>query len=111
MLGVVIRNPDTVTLPPDFLGPQPDVLCVGPYSRYVFGQQVRASCLLNWLLACLVPGLVCGRWVDGWDVRTAVVGWLFPFFFFFFFFCFHVIIILLFTLTKIPQRQNIAHYT
>ena len=58
VLGVVTSSPDTVTLSENFIRLLPDLLCVWPLGRYVFGQQVRARCLLNWLLACLVRGLV-----------------------------------------------------
>ena len=79
-------SPDTVTLPQHFFRPPHHVLCVGPFARYVFGQLVRTWCLLNWLLSWLVRGLVCGRWVGGWNVRTAVVGWLVAFFLFSFYY-------------------------
>ena len=58
-MGVVTSSPDTVTLPPHFLRPLPDVLCVGPLERYVFGQEVRAyldGCLLAWFAGWFVDG-------------------------------------------------------
>jgi len=85
-LGVVTSSPYIITLPQHFRRPLPHVLWVTPSARYVFGQKVRAWCLLNWLLAWLVLGWVCGWWVGGWDVRTAVVGWWVAFFLFSFYY-------------------------
>ena len=62
-LGVVTSSPDTVSLPQHFRRPPPYVLCVGPFVRFVFGQEVRAWCLLNWL-GCLLVRFM-GWFVDG----------------------------------------------